>query len=32
MIRNVRAIEKNLEKQVWFIKELEKMQKRTHRF
>lgn len=32
MTRNVRAIQKNLEAQVRFIKELEKMQKRTHRF
>ena len=32
MIRYLRAIEKSLEKQVRFIKELEKMQKRTHRF
>ena len=32
MNRNLKAILKNAEAQVKFIKELEKMQKRTHRF
>ncbi len=31
MNRNIKAIEKSLDKQVRFIKQLEKMQKRTHR-
>jgi transcription antitermination factor NusA-like protein len=31
MNSNIKAIEKSLDKQVRFIKQLEKMQKRTHR-